>query len=448
MRRCAHDTCPICRASADSARAPSRLISGGTDATIKLWDLEQCGNPHDAHAHKPVATIPRASPDAADGTTGAADKQQGHRFGITQLSFYPFDAEAFLSGSYDQTLRLWATRGARLSGSWDLGSKLYTHAVSPVADHLLVACGLAHPAVRLVDLRTNAAVQSLVAPGGIAGGGAVLALAWSPRHDHVLASAHLDGAVRLWDVRRASALLGLLDQEDSLGVAGHGLGNNNNPGGSAWRRGGRVSARAHAGPANGLAWTDDGAHLVSAGHDRRIRVWDAATGANTLASFGPAIRNGQLARAPLLVSPTGLTPAGRELLFWPNEADVLVLDLREGATVTRLRGPPASRIAGVRTARRAGEERSVRNRITSLVWRGAGGHGRRVEGPVPGGTNMPGGLYSGHTDGAIRVWTPQTPGGDEDEDVQDSSEDTARGQKRKALNDVLKAFQGNQITFT
>lgn len=331
-----------------------------------------------------------------------------------------------------------------MSGSWDLGSKLYTHAISPIADHLLVACGLAHPAVRLIDLRTNASVQSLVAPGQITGGGAVFALAWSPRHEHVLASGTLDGAVRIWDIRRASALLGLLDQEDSLGISGRGLGNGS--GSSAWTRGGRVSAKAHAGPVNGLAWTDDGAYIVSAGHDRRIRVWDAATGANTLASFGPSIRNGQLARAPLFVSPTGLTPAGRELLFWPNESEVLVMDLHDGSVVTRLRAPGAQAVAGVRTGSRAGE-RSVRNRITSLVWRGAGGHGRRVEGPVPGGTNAPGGLYSGQMDGVIRAWVPQGLG-DDDEDVHDGSEDARQGQKRKAINDVLRAFQGGNITFT
>lgn len=416
------------------------LVSGGTDATIKLWNLEQSGNPHAAHAHKPIATIDRAGPASS---TGAA--QHGHRYGITHLSFYPFDSEAFLSSSFDQTLKLWATHGAQMSGSWELGSKLYTHAVSPIADHLLVACGLAHPTVRLIDLRTNAAVQSLVAPGQITGGGAVFALAWSPRHEHVLASGHLDGAVRLWDIRRASALLGQLDQEDSLGTSAHGLGNGSGSG-SAWARGSRLTAKAHSGPANGLAWTDDGAHVVSAGHDRRIRVWDAVTGANTLASFGPSIRNGQLARAPMLVSPTGLTPSSAELLFWPNETEILVMDLHDGSLVTRLRAPGAQAVAGVRTRDRPGE-RSVRNRITSLVWRGAGGHGRRVEGPVPGGTNAPGGLYSGHMEGVVRAWVPQSMGAD-DEDVWDGEDEARQGQKRKAINDALRAFRGGNITFT
>lgn len=338
---------------------------------------------------------------------------------------------------------MWDTDSALLSGSWDLDSKLYTHAISPIADHLLIACGAAHPAVRLVDLRSNAAVQSLVAPGQVGiGGGAVLSLAWSPRNEHVLASGTLDGAVRIWDVRRASSLLGLLDQEDSLGLMQRandsGIGNN------AVDRGYRISAKAHSGPVNGLTWTDDGAYIISAGHDRRIRVWDAATGANTLASFGPSIKNGQLANVPMFVSPIGLTPPKRELLFWPNETEVLVMELHEGTTITRLRSA-SSQVAGVKTSR--GGSTSIRNRVTSIAWRGAGGHGGS-SGDVMGGVNAPGGIYSGQTDGVIRAWMPNLPSHDEVDDRQDGSEEETKGQKRKAIHDAFNSLMGNQISFT
>lgn len=412
------------------------LISGGSDASIRIWDLEQCGNPHDSHVYKPVAKINRSE-----------SNEKAHQFGITSLSFYPFDPNAFLSSSYDQTLKLWDTDSTLLSGSWDLDSKLYTHAISPVADHLLIACGTAHPAVRLVDLRSNAAVQSLVAPGQVGiGGGAVLSLAWSPRQEHVLVSGTLDGAVRIWDVRRASSLLGLLDQEDSLGLMEHG--NDDGRGKNAMERGYRISAKAHSGPVNGLTWTDDGAYIISAGHDRRIRVWDAATGANTLASFGPSIKNGQLANIPMFVSPIGLTLPKKELLFWPNETEILVMELHEGTTITRLRSA-ASQVAGVKTSR--GGSTSIRNRVTSIVWRGAGGHGG-ASGGVMGGVNSPGGIYSGQTDGVIRAWMPNIPVDDAEETDEKRSveleEEDNKGQKRKAIHDAFNSLMGNQITFT
>ncbi|OTA70068.1 WD40 repeat-like protein [Hypoxylon sp. EC38] len=396
------------------------LVSGGSDASVKLWDLEQCGNPSKAHTYTPVAKIRRSD--------------QTHKFGITHLSFYPFDSAAFLSTSYDQTLKVWATDRASLSASFNLGYKVYTHAVSPIASHLLVACGTQHPATRLVDLRSGSNVQTLPSNAG-----AVLATSWSPRHEHVLATGSVNGTVKLWDIRRAGGVIGMLDQEDSLGLYHNGL---LDPTGKVRVR---ASAKAHSAPVNGLTWTDDGAYIVSAGHDRRIRVWDAATGRNTLASFGPSIKNSQLASVNMFTTPVGLTRPGKELLVWPNETEILVLDLHDGHVVSKLRGTGPA-VAGVQSTR--GAQRTVRNRITSIVWRGSGGGGSS-SGVVMGGTNMAGAVFSAHLDGQIRAWVPRLEGDDE-EDEDDSlgvvSEDKAK--KRKALDDIFKGLVGKKITFT
>ncbi|KAK4237471.1 hypothetical protein C8A03DRAFT_34588 [Achaetomium macrosporum] len=417
------------------------LISGGSDATIKIWDLEQCPNPWQSHTYRPVAVVPRARTDpSAPGRGLGPSSAHGHRFGVTGLSFYPFDSAAFLSCSYDQTLKLWSTERASVSGSFDLGAKAYTHATSPIASHLLVACGTQHPAVRLVDLRSSAAVQSLVSPGQLGGSaGATLAVAWSPAHEHVLASGSVDGGVRIWDVRKANALVALLDQEDIIGLT-------TDPETAPLQaRQPRLSAKAHAGPVNGLTWTDDGAYLISAGYDRRVRVWDAATGANTLADFGPSIRNGQMGTVTMFVSPAGLTPPGSELLFFPNETEILVMDLHEGSTVTRLRGMGPT-LASVGT--QGGGERIVRNRVTSIVWRGSGGGGSS-SGVVMGGSNFPGAIYSGHLDGQIRAWLPQLEGvEDEAEDKGSQDAEAIGAKKRKVLDDAFQSLMGKRITFS
>ena len=126
-----------------------------------------------------------------------------------------------------------------------------------------------------MDLRSGANVQSLAGHQG-----AVLATSWSTRHEHVLTTGSVDGTVRIWDIRRAGGAIGMLDHEDSLGLYHNGLL------GADGNVRIRASAKAHAGPVNSLAWTDDGSFIISAGHDRRIRVWDTATGRNTLV-LGP-----------------------------------------------------------------------------------------------------------------------------------------------------------------
>jgi DNA excision repair protein ERCC-8 len=343
-----------------------------------------------------------------------------HKYGITHLSFYPFDSAAFLSSSYDHHLKLYATDTLQVSADFDLSSIVYTHALSPIASHLLVACATQHPAVRLVDLRSGSSTHSLASHHG-----ALLALAWNPTLEHILASGGVDGTVRLWDIRKSSGALGVLDMSDSTGITGiDGMGMSARC---------RNSGKSHSAAVNGITWTDDGSYLVSAGHDERIRVWDAATGANTLASFGPTIKNGHLSKLPLVTSPTAYTPLGKELFFYPNEREILVFQLHEGKLLKRLR-VPGPNMAAVKS--RTGE-RNVKNRITALVWRGQAD-----------------GLYSAHTDGQIRAWLPRTLEDDrldrEEEEslkrqIDDESESGER--KRQVLNDVFRDLTRQKISF-
>jgi DNA excision repair protein ERCC-8 len=341
-----------------------------------------------------------------------------HKFGITQLSFYPFDSAAFLSSSYDHTIKLYSTDSLIVSASFDLDSIIYTHALSPIASHLLVACATQHPTVRLVDLRSGSSAHSLAGHHG-----AVLSVAWSATNEYILASGDTNGTVRLWDVRKSAGTLGLLDMEDSVGIAGYdGMG--------AGVRS-RYVGKAHNGAVNGLSWTDDGAFIVTAGHDERVRVWDAATGANTLASFGPTLKNSHLSTISLLISPTSVTPPRKEILFYPNEQELLIFMLHEGKLVKRLKVPgPVTETVRSRTG-----ERNIRNRITALTWRG-----------------VPEGTYSGHSDGQIRVWAPEVAPDDDYDTVESQgiAEDTDVAgfkRKRQVLDDIFRDLTKQKITF-
>lgn len=67
-----------------------------------------------------------------------------------------------------------------------------------------------------------------------------------------------------------------------------------------------------------------------------------------------------------------------------------------------------------------------------------------------GGSNAPGGIYSGHLDGQIRVWLPQLEGTDgedyDDKSMEDVSEVVSK--KRKALDDAFQSLMGKRITFS
>jgi DNA excision repair protein ERCC-8 len=211
--------------------------------------------------------------------------------------------------------------------------------------------------------------------------------------------------------------------EDSTGITGtDGMGRGDRS---------RESGKSHSAAVNGLTWTGDGSYIISAGHDNRVRVWDAATGANTLASFGPTLKNGHLSNLPLVVSPTGSTGPRKEVLFYPNEKELLMFELHEGRLSKRCR-VPGPNIAAVRS--RTGE-RNVKSRITGLVFRGQAG-----------------GIYSAHTDGQIRAWLPR---GREDDELDEEEElkrsyendDEMTRKKRKVLDDVFRDLTKQKITF-
>jgi DNA excision repair protein ERCC-8 len=267
--------------------------------------------------------------------------------------------------------------------------------------------------VRLVDLRTGANTHSLTGHSG-----AVLSVAWNPAQANILASGGSDGTVRLWDIRRSASCLGVLDFEDSVGIMAQG---------SEARP--RQKGSAHVGACNGIAWTDNGEYLVSTGHDERIRVWNTAIGANTLAHFGPSIKNAHLSTLLPLLVPSHLTVAGRQIMFYPNEREILMFDLFEGKLHKRFR---RSDIPVAQPWDNVGQ--NIRHRVTSLAWRS--GH---IE------------LYSAHSDGVIRTWLPRTVDDAEfeaEENAAENEEDESRKRKRDALSEVFRDLSRQKITFT
>ena len=302
---------------------------------------------------------------------------------------------------------------------FDLESVVYSHAISPVADHLLIACATQHPAVRLADLRSGSTAHSLAGHGGAAN----LSVAWSPSHEHILASGASDGSLHIWDVRRSFTSLGVLDLEDSTGI----LGTNGTGRGARKQQQGN----AHVGPVNGLTWTADGRHLVSVGHDEKVRVWDMDVGANTLASFGPIVRNAELATLSLVLAPQTLTRLGEDILLFPNGREILMFELYEGQLLKRMKAPSLAPLGS------SSDQRNLRNRVMDMCWR-------------PHHTE----LLSAHADGSLRSSRPHTniDATVEELEVNESAQkEEADGRKRKReqdLDEIYRELTAAKVTFS
>jgi DNA excision repair protein ERCC-8 len=382
------------------------LLSGGADSSIAIWDLEAQASASEAgETHVPLSTVSKTSDE--------------HKLGITQISFYPFDSLAFLTSSYDHTVKVYSSETLAPSAAFNLDSVVYSIALSPIATHLLVACATQHPNVRLIDLRSGANTHSLAGHSG-----AILSTAWSPVREHILATGATDGSVRFWDVRRSVGELGVLDLENSVGVSS-GLAS------SASHR--TTHGQAHRGPINGITWTEDGQFLVTCGHDQRIRVWDTYTGANTLANFGPMVKNSGLAPCLPLLAPVQNTQPNADVMFYPSEHEILFYELFEGKLVRRLRRPQLPDFQRAPRSTGSKNQRSIRDRITTLAWRA-----HNVE------------MYSAHADGSIVAWKPRTDEDaelDEQQDQESKVDEEEKKRKRGVLDDIYQDLTKRQITF-
>lgn len=389
------------------------LISGGADASIRLWDLEE-----QEDVHHPSASISRSS-------TGA------HSHAITAIKFWAFDPEpsTLISASFDKSVKLISITSTTLEPvhTFPLDHAPYTIALSHVPSaYPLIAVGTQATAVRLLDLRSGLATHSL--PGH---NGAIYSIAWSPKHDYLLASGAADGRVLFFDIRRANAAFGSLDLDDAVGVVG-----DQPQTGDGARNSLDWNARAHAGAVTGVQWTADGDKVVAAGHDNRIRLFDAATGKNDLVHFGPRIRNDRVGSLNFLISQPGHTQPGKEHLYWPNDdgkGDIHVYSLREGNLVNILSTPGVQRTNMQQAKKDSIGKLTSGGRINDLVWRANAASGQSLE------------LYSAHGDGRIFCWSPNaheeedvgpTDGG-KDEPEQLSAQEQSRAKKRKLVGGLV-----------
>ncbi|KAJ5090900.1 hypothetical protein N7532_009584 [Penicillium argentinense] len=404
------------------------MVSGGADPSIRLWDLENRGSEPE-HIYRACASVSKPSHSNA------------HTHAITSLSIYPFDPipSTIFSTSHDRTLKWSALHSPDIPPihTFNLDCTPYAHSFSTVPSSLLlVAVATSERSVRLVDLRSGLATHGL--PGH---NGAVLSVEWAPHNPYLLASGSVDNRVIMFDVRKGghNSAIATFDMDDPVGLVPPGAGQV--PASYQPRPAFSPVSRAHNGPVTGVRWTSDSKYIVTTGQDSRIRVWDTASGANTLVHFGPRVRNSTSShlaeRAPLIV-PKQIMTTGHETLLWPNfndqddRGEILMLELREGTFVKRLRVPgvaTTSRARGLSTALSAA-------RINDLAWRGNGATGAGIE------------LFSAHGDGTIRTWASHDP--DAEPDEEEEAAEASRKRKRDVLEDIYKGFVGAEtgISYT
>jgi DNA-binding beta-propeller fold protein YncE len=294
----------------------------------------------------------------------------GHDKMVTGLAFRP-DGQLLATSSWDQTVRLWDPRAAKLVRILQ-GHQGFVECVAFRFDGKRLASAGGDGVVRLWDPMSGEELLRFEGHADV-----VHSIDFSPDGRH-LASAGRDNLVKVWDADSGKEIFTLT---------------------------------GHTAPVLSVAFRPDGKWLASAGRDQTVRVWDAATGTHLATYKG---HTGE-------ISGVAFSPDGRLLASGSQDKTVKVWD-ELGNEVVTFRGhlqpihgvafSPDGRYIASANSRASGVKENGEEAGAVKVWEARTGREfftlRGHTGPITGVCFSPDGrsLATSSRDKSVKIWLP------------------------------------------
>ena len=276
----------------------SRIATAGADATARVWDARTGVEELVLKGHTEWVASVSWSPDGSRIATASRDRTarvwdarsgvevfaiEGHHTWVTSISWSP-DGSRLATSSWDDTARIWDAR----TGVEKLVLRGHTLAVSWASwspDGSRIATASGDGTARIWEADTG--VEKLTLKGHARWVGTV---SWSSDGSRI-ATSSLDGTARVWDARISAEALVLKGHKGNVNSASW------SPDGSriatagwdsvkVWDPRNGVKTLGLDGEVTSVSWSPDGSRIATAGADGTARIWDARTGAESLALKG------------------------------------------------------------------------------------------------------------------------------------------------------------------
>jgi WD40 repeat protein len=221
---------------------------------------------------------------------------KGYTGSVTSVAFSP-DGTRIVSGSYDETIRIWDAKTGEEVVEPLKGHTSLVASVAFTPDGTRIVSGSSDKTIRVWDAKTGEeVVEPLQGHTSL-----VLSVAFTPDGTRIVSGSY-DKTIRVWDAKTGDEVVGPLTGHSSFVTS--------------------------------VAFSPDGTRIISGSYDETIRIWGAKTGEAVMkaswhiptlthmfgnSSAGPTVSN----RMPFYFCRSSLSPShgwiqgpANELIFW------------------------------------------------------------------------------------------------------------------------------------
>ena len=318
-----------------------RIISGSWDSTIKVWDVESGNEVMTLRGHKGRLCCVVLSPDDKLIASGGDDNQikvwdsqtgnevmnlRGHERTVSSAAFSP-DGKRIISGGWDGKIKVWDMDTGKEVMTFRGGSFWYSP-VSYSPDGRFIVSVIDNN-IKIWDATTGAELMTLRGHEGPVG-----SFSFSPDLKYIV-SGGMDNTIKIWDTTTGEEVLTLRGHEAIVSSVTFTLDGKRIVSGSwdgtikLWdvtidRELTRLTG--HHRHVRSLAFSPDGKRLMSGSMDGTVKLWDTASGAELMTLRGHTD----------IVTSVAFSPDGKRIISGSRDRTVKVWDATTGIELLTL----------------------------------------------------------------------------------------------------------------